>query len=210
MPFPEFITSSSVMRVVGGGVGESERNGRRSSLSAGVLLCLDNGCNSMSSGFVVPDLDLAVEAVAAGVAPGGSLGAGLTGASSWVVEDARPLVLLGRIIFRSRSRSSCTDSMRHCSPRMRMSKANSVNLDVGGFCPMKSTITPPCIYPLVVSPAKGNDSKICASTQMNAGKNTERTCACMAGKGIGQSSALGLRKFCWHHPRRKKRKVEHL
>ena len=187
-----------------GGTGESERNGRRSSLSP-VLCWLDKGCNSMSSGSVVPDLAVAV---ADGL--GGPVGNELPTDSSWVVEAASPLILLGRIIFRSLSRSSCTDNMRHCSPKMRISKAKSVNLVDGGFCPMKSTMTPPCMYPLVVSPANGNDSKRCARTQTNVGKNTDRTCAWIAGRGIGQSSDLGLRKFCWHHPRRKKRKVEHL
>lgn len=117
---------------------------------------------------------------------------------------------LGRVSARIFSRSACTVSMKHCRMRIRISSPSSVSLVDGGFWPIKSTIMPPCRYPLEASPAIGRAPKRCARRHMAAGRKTARTWDRIAGMGMGQSSGLGLRKFCCVHALRKNRMAEHL
>lgn len=111
MPFPEFSTSSRVIRDVGG-VGDLDRKGRCSSSSSTALVCLDNGCSSMSSELPASALSVAFTPLSKADASVDNL-ASVDVVSWFVAVVVLVLLLLGRIIFRSRSLSSCTDSMRH-------------------------------------------------------------------------------------------------
>jgi hypothetical protein len=101
-------------------------------------------------------------------------------------------------------------NIKHCKPKMIKSSKRSVKRDPGGFCPMKSTTTPPCKYPRVASLACGGEKMARNSRQRMFGMKMAKTCGRWAGIRIRKSSDLGLRKSECGIERSMRRKKEQL